>query len=200
MYSSQKNENDLIFNLFNDSRTVYRLSDIAMLLGESNFVSLNKRLNYFVRTGKLLNPRKGIYAKADYKAEELACRIFTPSYISLDYVLQKSGIIFQYSSLISSVSYLSRSITIEENTFGYRKIKNEILVDTTGIIRNDNGVNIATVERALLDTLYLNAECHFDNLNTIDKTLINRILPVYDSKILVQRVTKLFKNDQFEQT
>lgn len=200
MYSSRKNENDLIFNLFNDSRTVYRLNDIAMLLGESNFDSLNKRLNYFVRTGKLLNPRKGVYAKSGYNVEELACRIFTPSYISLEYVLQKSGVIFQYSSPISSVSYLSRSISIEDKTFGYRKIKNEILVDTTGIIRNDNGVNIATVERALLDTIYLNADCYFDNLNAIDKTLINRLIPVYNSKILVQRVTKLFKNDQSEQT
>ena len=33
MTGSQSNENDLIFSLYNDSRTVYRLNDIAMLLG-----------------------------------------------------------------------------------------------------------------------------------------------------------------------
>lgn len=192
MIGSRKNDNNLIFNLYNDSRTVYRLNDIALLLGESNVESLNKRLNYFVRTGKLQNPRKGIYAKSDYNTEELACRIFTPSYISLDYVLQKSGVIFQYNSQISSISYLSRTVGIEDNTFVFRKLKNEILVDTSGIIRNANGVNIATAERALLDTIYLNAEYYFDNLNLIDKTVIKKLLPIYNSKVLTLRATQLF--------
>ena len=196
MTGSQSNENDLIFNLYNDSRTVYRLNDIAMLLGETNFESLNKRLNYFVRTGKLLNPRKGIYSKTAYNTEELACRVYTPSYISLEYVLQKSGVIFQYNSQISSVCYLSRSIDIEETTFVYRKIKDEILVDTTGIIRNENGVNIATAERAFLDLLYLDGEYYFDNLNQINEELINKLLPIYRSKVLTQRVTQLLQNDK----
>ena len=192
MISSSKSDSGLIFKLYNESRSVFRLNDIALLLGDSNFISLNKRLNYFVRTGKLQNPRKGIYAKPAFNKEELACRIYSPSYISLDYVLQKSGVIFQYSSPISSVSYLSRSVDIEGNTYLYRKLKNEILVDTTGIIRNDDGVNIATPERALLDTMYLNGECFFDNLNTINKELIYKILPIYNSKVLTQRITKLF--------
>jgi len=76
MYSSPKLENDIILTIYNDARTVFRLNDIAMLLGESNFDSINKRLNYFVRVGKLKNPRKGIYAKSTYNLEELACRIF----------------------------------------------------------------------------------------------------------------------------
>ncbi len=192
MISSRKNENNLIFKLYNDSRTVYRLNDIALLLGENNVESLNKRLNYFVRTAKLQNPRKGIYAKSGYSTEELACRIFIPSYISLEYVLQKSGVIFQYNSQITSISYLSRSIDIEDNSFLFRKIKNEILVDTTGILRHANGVNIATTERALLDSMYLNGDCFFDNLNVIDKDLIYKLLPIYKSNILTQRVTKLF--------
>jgi len=191
MNSSQKVESDLIFNLYNDSRTVYRLNDIALLLGESNFVSLNKRLNYFVRTGKLLNPRKGIYTKPIYNVEELACRIFMPSYISLEYVLQKSGIIFQYSSQITSISYLSRSIEIENSTFEFRKLKNTILIETQGVIRQSNAVNIATPERALLDTLYLNGEAYFDNLNSINKELMYKLLPLYKSKILTKRVNQL---------
>jgi len=167
------------------------LNDIALLLGESNFVSLNKRLNYFVRTGKLLNPRKGIYTKPIYNVEELACRIFMPSYISLEYVLQKSGIIFQYSSQITSISYLSRSIEIENSTFEFRKLKNTILIETQGVIRQSNAVNIATPERALLDTLYLNGEAYFDNLNSINKELMYKLLPLYKSKILTKRVNQL---------
>ncbi len=81
-----------------------------MLIGESEFKKLNERLNYHVRKGKLLRPRKGIYVKPGYKAEELACTLYTPSYISLEYVLQKAGVIFQYDDRITAVSYIPPSI------------------------------------------------------------------------------------------
>jgi hypothetical protein len=52
-----------------------------MPAGETDFQSLNKELNKLVRMGKLLNPRKGIYAKSNFNPEELACILYTPSYI-----------------------------------------------------------------------------------------------------------------------
>lgn len=42
---------NIIIALYNDIRTVFRLNDIAMLVGETNFQSLNKKLNYYVHTG-----------------------------------------------------------------------------------------------------------------------------------------------------
>jgi len=45
MISSPNDRKDLIFSLYQDARTVYKLIDIAMILGESNFESLNKKLN-----------------------------------------------------------------------------------------------------------------------------------------------------------
>jgi hypothetical protein len=192
MYSSQKQDSDLIFSLYSDTRTVYRLNDIALLLGETNFDSLNQRLNYYVRVGKLQNPRKGIYTKQEFNIEEFSCRIYLPSYISLEYVLQKAGVAFQYSSQITSVSYLSRSLDIGTNSIVFRKIKDIVLVETMGIIRQANGVNIATPERAVLDMLYLNGETYFDNLNLINKDLVYKLLPIYKSKILKQRVNRLF--------
>ncbi|MEG1573442.1 MAG: hypothetical protein RR328_07845, partial [Bacteroidales bacterium] len=138
-------------------------------------------------------PRKGIYAKSNYNPEELACSLYTPSYISLEYVLQKAGVVFQYDERITTVSYLSRSIEIEGQTYAYRKIKGEILVITDGIIRNSN-INIATPERAFLDLIYLNKEYYFDNLNPLDKELINKLLPIYNSKTLTARVKKLLQN------
>lgn len=148
MYSSRKTNQDIVFALYKDKRTVFRLNDIALLVGETNFQSLNKKLNYYVHTGKLKNPRRGIYTKQVYNPEELACNIYTPSYISLEYVLQKSGIIFQYDSGITAVSYLSRNIEVSGKNFLFRKIKGEILVNTAGINRHENHVNIASAERA----------------------------------------------------
>jgi len=194
MFGSQNANTDIILAIYSDSRTVFRLGDIALLLGETNFQSINKKLNYYVHTGKLENPRKGIYAKPGYKQEELACRIYTPSYISLGYVLQKAGVIFQYNATITVVSYLSRSINVDKKTYLYRKLKGELLVNTTGIIRQNNYVNIASPERAFMDMLYLDKDYYFDNLNSLNKELVSKLLPVYQSSALTRRVTKLLQN------
>ena len=185
---------DLILEIYKDNGTVYRFNDIAMLVGETNFQSLSKKLNRFVHLNKLLNPRKGIYAKSNFNPEELACILNTPSYISLEYVLQKAGVVFQYDSRITIISYLSRDIEIDNQSYSYRKIKGEILVETKGIIRKDTHVNIATPERAFLDLLYLDKDYYFDNLNPLDKELIYKLLPVYKSNTLNNRVKKLLEN------
>ncbi|MDD4193204.1 MAG: hypothetical protein PHI28_17850 [Mangrovibacterium sp.] len=193
--SGSQNENTILA-AYRDKRSVFTLTDIAVLVGESDFNAMNGKVNYYVRTGRLLNPRKGIYAKAGYPPEELACVLYTPSYISLEYVLQRAGIIFQYDERITSVSYLSRNIEIENRTFSYRKIKGEILVVTKGLNREGN-VNIASPERAFLDLLYLNRQCVFDNLNPLNKELIDQLLPLYGSKALVTRVQKLLKDGEY---
>ena len=192
MFSSQKT--DVLFIIYNNNRTVYTFSNIALLTGESNAAKLSNKLNYYVHSGKLLNPRKGIYAKNNYNPEELACLLYTPSYISLEYVLQKAGVIFQYDEKITAVSYLSRTVEIDKNVYQYRKIKNEILIDLSGIIRSNN-LNIASPERAFLDVMYLNASYCFDNINSLNKNVIYELLPVYNSKILTERINNNFKKN-----
>jgi len=158
MFSSQNSKKNILFAIYQKDRTVFRLRDIALLTGEINFLNLNNKMNYYVRTNKLQNPRKGIYAKSNFDPEELACIVYVPSYISLEYVLQKAGVVFQYDSRITVVSYLSRNIEIENKEYIFRKIKGEILTNPTGIERRDKHVNIATAERAFLDILYLNKD------------------------------------------
>jgi hypothetical protein len=195
MISSQINPENIIFSIYKDARTVYRLKDIALLAGDSDFQSLNKKLNYYVRTGKLLNPRKGLYAKPDYNREELACTVFTPSYISVEYVLQRSGIIFQYESAITTVSYLNRMIEVDDTIYQFHKIKGDILVNLKGIIRHFNQINIASPERAFLDLIYLNPEYYFDNLSPLKRDIVLGLLSIYNSKSMSDRVNKILQND-----
>lgn len=186
-------EADYILDIYKDKRTVFRLPDIAMLFTGAENKYLANKMGYYVQTGRLLNPRKGIYAKPDYNPLEFANLLYTPSYISLEYVLQQAGIIFQYDSRCTSVSYLSREIEVDGRIYSYRRIKEDIIIDTTGILRKDN-VNIATPERAFLDMLYLNKDFYFDNINSLDRQLIDRILPAYKSAALEKQVAKLLKN------
>jgi hypothetical protein len=194
---SSRNEG-LILTLYKSNNMVFTLPGVALLTGETNFKLLNQRLNYHVHTGKLLRPRRGIYAKPGFQIEELACILYTPSYISMEYVLQRTGIVFQYDNRITAVSYLSRSIVVDNKTIAYRKIKNEILISSIGINREGN-CNIASPERALLDTLYLNGEVYFDSTRTLNTNLIYQILPIYASNILNERINKLFQNDGHKQ-
>jgi hypothetical protein len=187
---------DIIFEIYRNSRTVFRINDISLLTGKEKNDALYKILHYYVKSGKLLNPRKGFYAKEGYKPEELACLLYPPTYISLEYVLQRTGIIFQYDSAITSVSYLARETEINSQTFRYRRIKGEILVNTAGIILNSN-INIATPERAFLDMLYLNKDFYFDNLHALDKKAIKKLLPIYNTQSLIKNVTNLFSNAKY---
>ena len=82
--------------------------------------------------------------------------------------------------------------TVSRAGYRYRKIKGEILIDTTGIIRNGN-INIATPERAFLDLLYLDSNYYFDNPSPLDKEKVLALLPVYDCKKMNERVSKILK-------
>ena len=185
--------NALILELLNQDRaTVFRISDIAMMTGETDRSRLVQRLRYGIKKGYLLSPCHGIYAKTKYSVEELACKLYVPSYISLDTVLQKAGVIFQYSEEISLVSYLSRNISVEGRQIRYRKIKNEIIVDLNGIKHGE--INEATPERAFLDTLYLNSHYHFDNPSVLDMAKIKSLLPIYHSPTLTKRALNILAN------
>lgn len=178
--------NAITLELLNQSRaSVFRISDVAMITGETNRSRLVQRLRYGVSKGYLVSPCNGIYAKKDFSMEELACKLYVPSYISLETVLQKAGVIFQYSSEITMVSYLSRTVGISDKYIRYRKIKNEIIIDMRGIKRGE--VNLATPERAFLDTLYLNSHYHFDNPSVLDKNVIENLLSIYNSPTLAKR-------------
>ncbi|MDD2595243.1 MAG: hypothetical protein PHD11_05435 [Bacteroidales bacterium] len=190
-----KRNNSIISAIETDKRSVFRLSDVAMLVNEFDFDSINYRLNYAVRTGKLLNPRKGIYTKPEYKFEELACLLYTPVYISFQSVLYRSGVIARHDGTVTLAGYLSRNINIDDKNIRITKLKGEILVSTYGVaIKND--INIATPERAFLDTLYIDSNAHFDNLSGLNKKKICEMLPLYGSKTIAKRAKQLLKDGE----
>lgn len=191
MDSARNESSDLIYLLYTDPHTVFRLRDVALIAGESDALKLGQRLNYYVRTGRLLNPRKGIYAKEGYNPEELSNILYTPSYLSLEYVLQKAGVVSQDDSQLTAVSYLSRSVDIDGRMYRYRKLKGGIMAQTEGIQRM-GVVNIATAERAFLDVLYLTDNYCFDNLSVLDREEIERLLPLYGTKSLYAKVAQCF--------
>ncbi len=180
-------EKDFIFSLYESKATVFTVNEIALLLGSLNRDNLKAKINYYVKTGKLLNLRKGIYAKRDYNPLELAVKIYTPSYISLETVLEREGVIFQKYETIFAVSYLSRKIVVDNREIRYRRIREDILLDKDGVTL-EGGYAIATKERAFLDVLYLYKDYYFDNTDILDKDIILNMASVYRSKTLNEKI------------
>ena len=190
-------ENNLVLEIYRLPQTVFTLKEISILFPKISYQSLKDKLSYAVETGKLIKLRKGVYAKNNFNPFELANKIFTPSYISLETVLQKEGIIFQSYETIIVASYLTRRLTIGSIKLSFRKIQDVVLLNHEGIKEVDNYF-IASKERAFLDALFLYKNYHFDNLRPLDWESIFQLKKIYQSKILEKRVDdyyQLFKKD-----
>ncbi len=185
------NGSQSVYHLIMSSpQTVFRLQDIVLLTRDSDTISLIKKLNYQVKNGRLLNPRKGIYTKLQFNSEELACQIVSPCYLSFEYVLQKAGIVFQYDSRFQLASYLSREIQIGSLSFVFKKLKREILLNPLGIIHHEIRTE-ATPERAFLDVLYLNKTYYVDQFDKLNKDKLLELSAIYDSKRLTKQIKEL---------
>lgn len=180
--------------LLRSPKTIFSSKDVSLLWGEESDEVIKKRLNKYVKAGKLIRVRRGIYAKdKNYDRFELATRINTPSYISFETVLTREGINFQYYGNIFVASYINREIIVGEQKITFVRMKDYVLSNTIGI-KHENGVATATSERAFLDRVYVSKDYHFDNLANLNWDKVFEILPIYHNKQLEKKIKEYFKN------
>ena len=184
---------DFLLEIYKKQQTVFTFGEIALLFPQISYQNLKRKISYYVKTGKILKLRKGIYGKENFHPFELANKIYTPSYISFETVLRKEGIIFQENSAIFVASYLTRRVECAGVEIFYRKIKDEILTNPNGIEKKENYF-IASKERAFLDAVFVYKNYYFDNLGKLDWRVVFELLKIYKSKILEKRVAQYFKD------
>ncbi len=149
-------------------QTVFSLAEIARITGREVDRNLISAVSYYVKSGDLVRLAKGLYSlDKEYLNYELGNKLRTPSYVSLYTVLQDEGVVFQPYTSVFLVSFRSEVRVIDKQKFIYRKIKDEILLNPLGI-ESDGLVMKASLERAILDKIYLDGEEHFDNLRSVD--------------------------------
>jgi len=181
---------EFLETLLRSPRTIFSTKDVALLWGEEVGVGTRVRLNRYAKSGKLIRLRRGLYAKdKNYDRNELATKIFAPSYVSFETVLGAAGVTFQYYPQIFLASYQKRDVGIEDQKYAYRRVKEDILTSSLGI-ENRGTYSIASLERALLDVLYVNKHYHFDNLRPVDWEKIHEILPVYGGNERMAAIVK----------
>lgn len=182
--------------LLRSTKTVFTFKDITLIWGESDKKATIDGVNYYVKTGALYRIRRGIYAKdKNYNRLELATRILTPSYVSFETVLTRAGINFQFYKKITVASYQTREIVVDGQRYSYKKIKDFVLTDPTGIEHQDETA-IATPERAFLDTLYIHQDYHFDHLGALQWEKVLALVPLYHNQRMAKKVNEFFEHEQ----
>ena len=155
-------------------QTVFTLSDLSMIVGY-NGPKLRSALKYATGKGDLIRIAKGIYAlNTEYSRWEFGNKFRSPSYVSFYSILAGNGVVFQPYTSVYIASRRSEVVTIEGQKYIYRKIKDEILLNTLGVI-TQNGVSMATIERTICDKIYLDGEEYFDNLRRVDWKMMTRL-------------------------
>jgi predicted transcriptional regulator of viral defense system len=165
-----------------------------------------QQLNYWQRQGSIKPLAGGYYALWDKPIDEkflfmAANKIYEPSYVSLESALAYYEIIPETVLGVTSVS--SRKTKQYESTWGsfsYRSVKPQYMIGYQVIDSPGNKFKIASLEKALLDYLYLNSGVHatadFEELRwnrtqlhrLLDRSLFVKYINIFDKRALESRV------------
>jgi predicted transcriptional regulator of viral defense system len=150
-----------------DSFPYFTIEAVRQLLGDESIATgtLQTTLYRWMKTGRVMRLKKGVYMTrrfyelhhADIDFSPAVSAILIPqSYVSLEYVLQRYGILTETTYPISAITLKqTRIIENKLGTFTYRNIKEALykgfrITDYAGVPFSQ-----ATAAKALFDTLYL---------------------------------------------
>lgn len=160
-----------INELLKIDRKIYHSNDLAILWDITNKNTLYTTIKRYVKKGVLIRIYKGLYstvALPELDPLELGKAIIHRyTYLSTESVLSQAGVISQVTYRYTFVSDISKKVTVGSMPFLYRQLKDEYLYNPTGVV-NQNGVFIATLERAVADMLYFNPKYHIDIPGSLD--------------------------------
>lgn len=160
-----------ISELIRLDRQLYHSNDLAILWGISNKNTLYTAVKRYIQKGILVPVYKGLYSTvplSQLDPLELGVAVVHKyAYLSTESVLVQAGVIYQTIHKHTFISSVSKKIAIGDESFLYRKLKDEYLSSPAGI-DSQNGIFTASVERAAADMLYFDRNYHFDVPENID--------------------------------
>ncbi len=154
---------------------IFSANDIRALFGVSAVAAL-ALLHRYKKQGFVVQVKRGLYVFPDALPPDVhvANRLYSPSYISLEFALSYHGVIPETVYEITSVTTKStRRFETLGKIFSYRKIKK---VAYTGYeIHTQQGLSfyIADAEKAFVDTNYLRLNNKQEPISRFNKEKIN---------------------------
>lgn len=173
-------------------KKVFTTQDLAVIWQIPERRRLIELIKYYLKESRLTSIHKGVYAYGDCTPLDIAQKLVPLSYISLYTTSQIHGLTFQYYETIYSISLKSRKYTIKGQGYVYRKVKESVFYNQSGLISNGRYL-IADKERTITDCLYVFPDFAFDNLRGIDTEKLLMLSKIYNNKRLDREVKKLVK-------
>lgn len=133
-------------------------------------------LHRYKKKGFILQVKRGLYVFPDALPPDVyvANKLYSPSYLSLEFALSYHGVIPETVYEITSVTTkATRRFEALGKSFSYRKIKKEAFTGYT--IQKQNGVSfyIADAEKAFVDANYLRLKNKQKPISRFNKEKIN---------------------------
>jgi len=187
--------------------TVFSLIDIKKV--DSNFC--RRRLNEWQDKGYIKKIIKGYYIFSDLEINEnaffeIANRIYSPSYISLEMALSYYHLIPESVYGITSAStHKTYRFKTQIAEFSYRTIKPNLFFGYNLTKYNNKYFKIASIEKTILDYFYLNpgiknkndfASLRFNSelfLKQINEEKFYKFLNKFNKKVLTKRINSFLK-------
>ena len=143
----------------------FTTQDAATIWNIKNRSTLRMLLARYVKRGLLYRIWRGLYSvvpPAKINPMLLGIKaLHRYAYVSCETVLFNEGLINQRLTEITLVSNVSRRFLLLGNYYRSRKMRDEALYDASGI-SVQNGVRIASIERAKRDMDYYNSKKYYD--------------------------------------
>lgn len=154
---------------------IFTANDIRALFGVSA-VATAGLLHRYKKQGFILQVKRGMYVFPDALPPDvyIANKLYSPSYLSLEFALSYHGVIPETVYEITSVTTkATRRFEAVGKVFSYRTIKKEAFTGYT--IQKQNGVSfhIADAEKAFVDTNYLRLMQRQKPISRFNKEKIN---------------------------
>ena len=137
----------------------------SLKLIEKDENNLSENLKYWLKGGELIALKKGLYVfKSRYEKESskdeyleyLANRLLAPSYLSLEYVLDKYSILSEPTRALTSVSEKSaRQFSNSLGVWRFYALPKNLFIGYTIKYFQGQPIFIASKAKALFDFLYL---------------------------------------------
>ena len=145
-----------------------------------NDKALYENIQRWLKMGHLVQLKKGMYVtqsflnqvEKDCYVEFIANKLRYPSYLSLEYVLQKHGVLTESVFAVTSITRKTKRIYRNDlGKFVYRGIKRNLFTGYEIKRRGEFEINEAKKSKALFDFLYLK----LFSIKNIDKTFLDSL-------------------------
>jgi len=179
----------------------FDLASVVQLTGERR-ESIRVQLHRWIKDGKLLSLRRGMYAfsglgsSVSVNPAELANKLYTPSYLSTDWAMGYYGLIPEKVVTYTSVSTrVTRSFNNDFGIYKYQSIKKSVFWGYRAVKIGGVKVMLAEPEKALLDFWYLGKglwcedrlkEMRFQNTDLIDVAKLHSYANRFQSLRLIK--------------